>query len=539
MERLMGIKNYVRQVRPVQEAHINHLEKIQNLLSEGKISASDIFTKDKTRDNKNTFIKKAIAGELLDSDGNKIPKIDENSDLITHLKGATESSSETNALIKTAFGKSLSALSIDKPSNGFAKGSGTDPKGADWENIITKQFNNLVKQPDFDKAANEAADKFPDYADMGLTLAKNIKSKVGDSPITQFGGGKAKSNLSSFWTTWGAGDGTPKTDMYNKEYNISLKKKGGSQLASGSKGETLATFYAALEYLGTDRGANPEIDKIMKAIEDNFVKLSTKYTKSQLVKISKDKDMQKKLPPKDKKALAEFITTEAFHKELNKELEKHLSFEKQPEFLKWYTFEAMSGYKKFSIPKGKASVCLEFDADNGTVSKFIEVTKKGKSSGLLDDPSVSADVISISKKVKVFSAWKSGKGNPYSSFRLGLSNDFTTEDTTDTLREIIRKEVMNDNIANAVLVEEITQLDEFAIIGKTFAKLKSIGKNAFNWLKNLINKIMKKVKQTLDKIKEMGAKLFETLFKFLGIELKSVTESLPSDINGFVYGMAE
>ena len=30
-------------------------------------------------------------------------------------------------------------------------------------NIITKQFNDLIGKPDFDKDANEAADKFPDY----------------------------------------------------------------------------------------------------------------------------------------------------------------------------------------------------------------------------------------------------------------------------------------------------------------------------------------------------------------------------------------
>ena len=536
----MSLQGYLRQVKPcLTESHVPHVDKIQNLLTEGKISASDIFTKDKTRDNKNTFIKKAIAGELLDSDGNKIPKIDENSDLITHLKGATESSSETNTLIKTAFGKSLSALSIDKPSNGFAKGSGTDPKGADWENIITKQFNVLIGQPDYDKDANEVAEKFPDYIDMGKILAKNIKDKIGNSPITQFGGGKSSSNLSSFWTSWGAGDGTPKTDMYNKDYNISLKKKGGSQLASGAKGETLATFYSALEYMGTDRDASPEIDKIMKAIEDNFAKLSTKYTKTQLVKIAKDKNKQKNLLPKDKKALGEFITTENFHKELNKEVQKDLSFEKNPEFLKWYTFEAMSGYKKFSLERGKASVCLEFDADKGSVSKFIEITEKGKSSGLKGTPSVSSDVIGISKKVKIYAAWKSGKGNPYSALRLGLTNDFTTDDTPDTLRGIIRNEVMNDNITNAVLIEEITQLDEFAIIGKTFAKLKSVGKNALNWLKNLIGKIMKKVKQTLDNIKKLGAKVFEALFEFLGIELKSAKASLPTDISGFVYGMTD
>ena len=535
----MSLQRYVSQLRPRNESYVPHVDRIQSLLSEGKISADDIFKTDGGRDNKNDFIKKAIAGELLDTDGNKIPAIDSKSDLITHLKGADESSPEVNKLIKVAFGKSLSALNIDKPTNGFAKGSSTDPKGADWENIITKQFNALIGQPDHDKDANKVADKFPDYIDMGKILAKNIEGKIGNSPLTQFGGGKSSSNLSPFWTSWGAGDGTPKTDMYNKDYNISLKKKGGSQLASGAKGETIATFYAALEYMGTDRDSRPEIDKIMKAIEDNFAKLSTKYTKTQLVKITKDAKKQKTLSPKDKKAVAEFLTTEAFHKELNKELKEQLSFEKKPEFLKWYTFEAMSGYKKFSLERGKASVCLEFDANKGSVSKFIEVTRDGKSSGLKGTPSVSSDVIGISKKLKIYAAWKSGKGNPYSSLRLGLTTDYTTEDTTDTLRGIIRKEVMNDNIANAVLVEEITQLDEFAIIGKTFAKLKSIGKNAFNWLKNLINKIMKKVKQTLDKIKEMGAKLFETLFKFLGIELKSVTESLPSDINGFVYGMAE
>ena len=43
--------------------------------------------------------------------------------------------------------------------------------------------------------------------------------------------------------SFGGTDGTPKTDMYNKDYNISLKKKGGSQLASGGKGETIATFH--------------------------------------------------------------------------------------------------------------------------------------------------------------------------------------------------------------------------------------------------------------------------------------------------------
>ena len=50
---------------------------------------------------------------------------------------------------------------------------------------------------------------------------------------------------------------------------------------------------------------------------------------------------------------------------------------------------------------------------------------------------------------------------------------------------------------------------------------------------------MKKVKSALDKIKQMGAKLFENLFKFFNIAISAVRESFPKDLHGFVYGMAE
>ena len=51
--------------------------------------------------------------------------------------------------------------------------------------------------------------------------------------MIQFGDGASKSNLSSFWTSHGATNGTPKTDLYTKNFNVSLKKGGGYQLASG------------------------------------------------------------------------------------------------------------------------------------------------------------------------------------------------------------------------------------------------------------------------------------------------------------------
>ena len=526
----MGLRKYVRQVRPIQENHIKPEIKVQTLLNEGQLKKADIFK----RQNQTTFISLATKGELLGKDGKKLPKVKDTDSLLSAIKNAKEPSDIPNTSFET--NPSFKLTDVVKTGD-FGGLGGKGPSGADWENIITKHFNELVGSPNHDKNANEEADKFPEYDAVGKTLAKNIQKRVGSSPITQFGAGKSKSNLSSFWVSFGGTDGTPKTDMYNKDYNISLKKKGGSQLASGGKGETIATFHAALEYLGKQDGDSPQIDKIMKQIEDNFAKISTKYSKTALEKLSKDK---KNLSSTDKKAVSDFITAEAFHKELNKEIQDNLTFDTQPDFLKWYTYEAMSGYKKFSIQKGKASVCLEFDSSNGNVSKFIEVTKGGKSNGLTENPEVSSDVIGISKKLKIYSAWKSSGSNPYSTLRLGLTNDYTTTDfynsntMTDTLSSIIRKEVLNDKIANAVLKEEIYLLDEFKIIGRTLGKLKKLGKSALTWFRGLISKIMKKVKQSLDKIKRMGAKMFQTLFKFLGIELKSVRVSLPSEMEGFV-----
>ena len=63
-----------------------------------------------------------------------------------------------------------------------------------------------------------------------------------------------------------------------------------------------------------------------------------------------------------------------------------------------------------------------------------------------------------------------------------------------------------------------------------------MGKNAILWAKNLITKIMKAIKNALNKIKQMGEKMFEGAIKFLGIK-PDIKASLPSDLNGFIYGM--
>ena len=89
----------------------------------------------------------------------------------------------------------------------------------------------------------------------------------------------------------------------------------------------------------------------------------------------------------------------------------------------------------------------------------------------------------------------------------------------------IRNEILNDNIANAILKEDIHKLDEFAILRKAMTKLKDMGKSVKTYIQGILGKIMKKVKATFNKIKTLGKLAFQKLFEFLGIELQSVRVS--------------
>jgi hypothetical protein len=559
MERLMSLNGYVRQLKPRTEKYISPVDKAQNLLSEA-YTAPISSKKDITKFLKGqSDIPKGYIGQLEKllkylkkeyplSDGKGIIAGDPDNFKIkiraiarqdeTLLKKVSpESQKDIDAWIKT---NAKSIILRKNTAGSYDYGQGTpvegtpDPKGADWENLITDKYNEIVGGSDSN--ATDAAQKFyPTYGESAVKVAtsfnKTLKMK---SEMTQYGGGGGKKNLSSSWKEWGGTNGTPKTDMFTSNYNISLKKAGGSQLASGGAGETISTFYAALEYMGEDRGANKDIDKIMTMIENNFTKIKNKDLTAGLAKkISTGKvDIGSTGIPKSD--IKQFETGQKFHKELNKEITKNLSFEKNPIFRKWYTFEAMSGYKKFSNQKSIASICVEFNPDTGAITKNIPVTPDGKSN-FGSKPKVSSEVESISQKIKIFAAWKTAVGEPASVLR-------ALPEETDTFRGIILNELRNDKVVNKVITnlnEEMEQLDEFAIIRKAFNKVKGLTSKATTWLNNLFVKIMKKVKAALEKIKQMGAKLFEKLFEFFNIAISAVKESFPSDLHGFIYGMSD
>lgn len=427
------------------------------------------------------------------------------------------------------------------------------PSGADYEDIIVHQYNVLIGKDGHDEKAKAKASTFGDeYNDIGKKIGQNLISNYGfKSPMIQFGAGASKSNLSSFWTGHGATNGTPKTDLYTSNYNVSLKKGGGAQLASGGGAESIATFYAALEYLGETRQGNPQIDEMMKLIEEGFTKLYTDYTATELgdkvagqVRAGRQKGQKKEIESGEEKLIADYLTTEDFHKKITKQFTDNITIEKFAPFREWFTFECMSGYKKFnkSSSLARASVCVDFNPKTGDINKFYKITNGGKSSGVLGNPSLSSEVKDIAKQIKVFAAWKTPKSNPYSALRVSLipskkkgrNESYRDFEKMDSLATIIKNEVFNDKIANAYLSEDIHHLNEFQIIRKTISKLRKWGKDVKLWFTSLLTKIMNKVKLSLEKIKKLGKETFQKLFEFIGIEVGSVNISVPSGLKGFI-----
>ena len=458
---------------------------------------------------------------------------------------------------KTVYGKGSGAANPTTSSKNVKGGDVKSPSGAEWEDCICYYYNNPSPRSSTNTGANKKDEAYPiaskffgtQYEEQGRKLGKAFKGLLKDNtPMKPLGSGgkKVTRSLTPIYTKSGASNTIPKTDMYTGSYQISLKKKGGSQLASAAKGETKGMFNAALEHFS---GETKKINDILKAIDENFTKLTTDMTKTQLANVGSGKvDKQgnvapekKDLSPQDKKAFTQFLETEKFHKDLNKQIEEDLNFENNKQFIEFLCYEAMSGHKKFNENQPKASICIEFDPDKGIITKSIETTPGGKPKFTTGIPKISSDISTLASKVKLYAAWKSSSGDPYSSFRFGVPAEgrFTTNQLP-TLREIIISEIKKDKIMNAVLNEdrEIYDLHEFdpiAAIKKTYDKVKGIAGSAFEWIKGLVSKIMKAVRKTLDGIKQMGKDVYKGIFRFLGIELAKADVTPPSDAAHFFF----
>jgi hypothetical protein len=296
--------------------------------------------------------------------------------------------------------------------------------------------------------------EYPELEEAGKYAVEYLKSKGVKGKPAHLGSGAG--SITKFWKEYGGTDNTPKTDFKIGKYRISLKKTGGSQLMSGKKGESRATFYAALEKSGlSSEPIVSEIEKYLaKFIEGKSELNITQQKKSGVV--TKD-----------------ILDAEKMHREFTKRLKSYVKDDTG--FKQAIVFEAMTGDMKFgSSSDARADRVFVFDP-NGKTFMFEDT----------DDP---AFLAMKTKKAKINVSWKSvssttkkaGKVYSYFSvFRL-------TEDIDNKIQEEFNK-------YDGQLITE-------GIISKVVDRVK-------NWFR----RVWTKVSQWL-------SKSFENILTFFNIE---------------------
>ena len=442
------------------------------------------------------------------------------------------------------------------------------PSGAQWESLISIGFNlhaegvnaeaakSLIWKESLGvdkKTFNKVIGFWDKYRVKSMTLGKTFAGAGFKAPMKQTGaGGDKEIKLNDQWTTWGGKNKTPKTDMTTAKRKISLKKKGGSQLMSAQKGESMATFHAALQLMGTKGKNKTYIEGIIKTIETDFKTIMLDGTIGDLDKpnspLSKSFTSKKELNKKKQEVALQQKVNERLS-ELMEEVfngkgkdGKVKAFNKK--FKEHFVFEAASGLTKFKAGLGTASDLVEF-TENGTLSKNFPIgTIKGLGSGQW---SINKEIVKMAEKIDFYVSFKTGSKNPYSALRTKAARQVKNEEYTPfnniddmpTLRDLIFETLEEDG--TILLTEEYLQLDEWALVQKAFDKVKKRAskmrgwvqdkaKDAMNWLKGFIGLLLKKVSQALTKIVAMGKKALHALLHFFGFEPKDAASSGPAII---------
>ena len=165
------------------------------------------------------------------------------------------------------------------------KASGSPPTGAEWEDVIVYAYNKLNNKTT-DPETIAVAEKFSNYMDVADKIASNFNSQLKAKQLVQTGRGMGSISLGPIWKEVGAKNKTPKTDIASSDFKekISLKKAGGSQLASPTKAEAIAIVKAAMAEMGEDRAM---ATKLVETMETNMSSLVSRVAAGELRKQSK------------------------------------------------------------------------------------------------------------------------------------------------------------------------------------------------------------------------------------------------------------
>ena len=377
----------------------------------------------------------------------------------------------------------------------------------DMEAVIVVAFNG-----GWDKAKDTYGLKQTVYESgekIAQTIADDIRKTTKASPnsLIHFGSGAGQLN-----PKWLGSNGTPKTDLYSTDgINISLKQKGGSQVMSGYKEETISTFYAAMDSMGDK--APKEIDKLIKKLDPVLRKITVPGNVNTIINSIKGKSIPKGIKAKqasgkvmdikfDKREYAakqaEIVDWKAAMQELNPVFREF--FEANTEFRRYFVYEAATGDFKFAPDKyANSNWMVEFDPEFGSKNNIVQLSLGHNQPAPFIDKLAKKVTVRISPKTPTGSKVTSqGTASTVGSFRLTVA-----ENSFDTFETMMLRE--QTKFTESLLTEGV--LTEAGL----FSKLKT-------WLSKLYYKVIKKIKQ----IAKLG---YEALMSFFQFEVSKVETS--------------
>jgi hypothetical protein len=246
----------------------------------------------------------------------------------------------------------------------------------------------------------------------------NALKLTGGKKAMSTGRSGASVSLTPFWSGQGATNTTPKTDVILGNKKISVKV-GNSQLMSGGKNESLATFYAAAKKV-------PGILKTKEA--QDVIKTFDKFVEGGYTKSGGVADNLKSGKDQIIKAGDEA------HKEMATKLEN--LFNKSEAFKIAFAQEAMSGYEKFG-PDSIASADWVLSTDKNYGNPKIKSTQDDSyATKIADQMKLTVRFKSTSEKLK---GEKTGRYRFWSVVSLISDPTKLKEGITDTIKSYVNK----------------------------------------------------------------------------------------------------
>lgn len=300
-------------------------------------------------------------------------------------------------------------------------------------------------------------------------VANSIRPIVGQLKVAERVG-RQTAYLSDFWRSYQATDNTPKTDVIINEFKSSVKY-GPSQLMSGGKNESLATFMAAVD-------ATPSIDAEIvnnaKAMLDNFVSI-TRTVEGGVEELLRKKpsDIKSEL---EKKVKTIADAGEKAHKDLMAYLD--VVFSQNQAFKHSFVREAMTGEHKFA--KGSFAIAnyILSVSKNGESVYFNEINNKVINS-VAGSTKVSVRFKSTSVKKKNV---KTGEYNFWSVVGL-IVKDYKEKYTK--ISEVLNEgEVLTESVIDQVK-KFLQNVWEF--ITEVYNKIVEYIKHGFNYVLNFFD----------------------------------------------------